>query len=85
MVEKSDQRLSIADLDVGLLVQLGSRADRSLATSAWFVEAIELLTSGRRGDEFNGLVRRGIVDAGHGLVGFLVRFLSTPLRVEPAY
>ena len=47
-----------------------------------FVETIGSLTFDSRVDEFNGLVHRGIVDAGHGLVGFLVTLLSTPLRVE---
>ena len=48
-----------------------------------FVETSELLTFDGRVDEFTRLVHRCIVDAGHGLVGFLVALTSAPLRVEP--
>jgi hypothetical protein len=49
-----------------------------------FVETIESLTFDGRVDEFTRLVHRGIVDAGHGLVGFLVTLTTAPLRVVRA-
>ena len=59
------------------------RDDRNRYRRA-FVETTESLTFDSRADEFTRLVHRGIVDAGHGLVGFLVSFTTAPLRVEPA-
>jgi hypothetical protein len=46
-----------------------------------FVVPIESSTFDSRAEEVTRLVHRGIVDAGHGLVGFLVSFRSSPLRV----
>ena len=48
-----------------------------------FVETFGSLTFDTRADEFTRLVHRCIVDAGHGLVGFLVTLTTPPLRVEP--
>jgi len=65
--------------DVSFVARLADRWRRRCA----FVEVIGSLTFHSRGDEFNGLVHRGIVDAGHGLVGFLVTLTTALLRVEP--
>jgi hypothetical protein len=62
------------------VVRLGERNRWGRA----FVETIESLTFDSRVDEVTRLVHRGIVDAGHGLVGFLVSFTTAPLRVVTA-
>ena len=59
------------------------RGDRNRYRRA-FVETIGSLTFDSRAEEVTRLVHRGIVDAGHGLVGFLVTLTTTPLRVVPA-
>ena len=66
--------------DASFVARLGDRCRRrrvSVATG-------RALTFDDRVDEFNRLVHRGIVDAGHGLVRFLVTLLATPLRVATA-
>ena len=64
----------------GFVARLG---DRHRCRRA-FIETIGWLPFDSRGDEFNGFVHRCIVDAGHGLVGFLVSFATPPLRIETA-
>jgi hypothetical protein len=49
-----------------------------------FVETIGSLTFDSRVDEVTKLVHRCIVDAGHGLVGFLVTLTTAPLRAVTA-
>ena len=61
----------------GFIARFG---DRNRCRCA-FVETTESLTFDSRVEEVTRLVHRGIVDAGHGLVGFLVTLTTAPLRV----
>ena len=49
------------------------------------VETFDSATFNRVGDEFKRGVHRGIADAGHGLVRFLVTFQSTLGETTPEF
>jgi hypothetical protein len=68
---------------IAMTGEIVARLDGRCGRRRAFVEPIWSLTFDSRVDEFTRLVHRGIVDAGHGLVGFLVSFATAPLRVEP--